>query len=58
MGDNTKAAIIRLGLMELRKFCKLFYSGVKDDTFFESCGVLNIPRISSGTYLIFVVLGG
>ena len=42
MGDNTKAAIIRLGLMEMRKFCRVFYAGTKDDTFFESCGVADL----------------
>lgn len=42
MGDNTKAAIIRIGLMEMRKFCKQFYTGVKDETFFESCGVADL----------------
>ncbi|KAI8908487.1 NAD-dependent glycerol-3-phosphate dehydrogenase N-terminus-domain-containing protein [Gorgonomyces haynaldii] len=41
-GDNTKAAIIRIGLMEMRKFAKHFYSGVKDETFFESCGVADL----------------
>ena len=25
MGDNTRAAIIRLGLMEICKFCRLLY---------------------------------
>ncbi|KAG5461048.1 MAG: glycerol-3-phosphate dehydrogenase 1, isoform CRA_b, partial [Olpidium bornovanus] len=33
-GDNTKAALIRIGLMEMRKFAKVFYQGVKDETFF------------------------
>jgi glycerol-3-phosphate dehydrogenase (NAD+) len=42
LGDNTKAAIIRIGLMEMRHFCKTFYSGVKDETFFESCGVADL----------------
>lgn len=41
-GDNTKAAIIRIGLMEMRKFAKQFYEGVKNETFFESCGVADL----------------
>lgn len=42
MGENTKAAIIRIGLMEMKKFAKMFYAGVKDETFFESCGVADV----------------
>jgi glycerol-3-phosphate dehydrogenase (NAD+) len=42
MGDNTKAAVIRIGLMEMRRFAELFYSGVKHETFFESCGVADL----------------
>jgi len=38
-GSNTKAAVIRIGLMEMKKFAKTFYKGVEDSTFFESCGV-------------------
>lgn len=42
LGDNTKAAIIRIGLMEMLKFAQTFYEGVHIDTFFESCGVADL----------------
>uniref|UniRef100_A0A4D5RAM0 Glycerol-3-phosphate dehydrogenase [NAD(+)] n=1 Tax=Scolopendra viridis TaxID=118503 RepID=A0A4D5RAM0_SCOVI len=41
-GDNTKAAVIRLGLMEMVKFADVFYKGSKLSTFFESCGVADL----------------
>ncbi|XP_043939752.1 glycerol-3-phosphate dehydrogenase [NAD(+)], cytoplasmic [Protopterus annectens] len=42
-GDNTKAAIIRLGLMEMITFAKLFCKGaVSSATFLESCGVADL----------------
>ena len=31
MGDNTKAAVIRLGLMEMIKFSSVFYPSMKKD---------------------------
>ncbi|KAH9742636.1 glycerol-3-phosphate dehydrogenase (NAD(+)) 1 [Citrus sinensis] len=42
MGNNTKAAIMRIGLREMRAFSKLLFSSVKDSTFFESCGVADL----------------
>ncbi|KAJ1175773.1 hypothetical protein NDU88_001058 [Pleurodeles waltl] len=42
-GDNTKAAVIRLGLMEMVAFAKLFCKGeVTTATFLESCGVADL----------------
>ena len=43
-GDNTKAAIIRIGLVEMRKFSKSFYPSVEDTTFLESCGVADLSK--------------
>lgn len=43
-GDNTKSAIIRLGLMEIIRFCRLYYGDddFKVTTFFESCGIADL----------------
>ena len=42
-GDNTKAAIIRLGLMEMIRFAQVVYPGSKKmTTFLESCGVADL----------------
>ena len=39
---RAQAAIIRIGLKEMVKFCKTFYDGIEDDTFLESCGVADL----------------
>ncbi|KAL7837632.1 hypothetical protein SRHO_G00273430 [Serrasalmus rhombeus] len=43
-GDNTKAAVIRLGLMEMIAFARIFCTAgpVSAATFLESCGVADL----------------
>jgi len=47
-GDNTKAAVIRLGLMEMIKFADVFYPEHSAKTFFESCGVADLVTTCYG----------
>jgi len=46
LGNNTKAAVIRLGMMEMVKFCKMYSSDSKIDTFLESCGIADLVTTS------------
>lgn len=42
-GDNTKAAVMRLGAKEMIRFCKMFYPNeFSKNTFTESCGMADL----------------
>eukprot|EP00808_Paulinella_micropora_P025272 g48660.t1 len=42
MGSNTKASIIRIGLLEMMALAKMYFPSVKTETFFESAGVADL----------------
>uniref|UniRef100_A0AC34RMN2 Glycerol-3-phosphate dehydrogenase [NAD(+)] n=2 Tax=Panagrolaimus sp. JU765 TaxID=591449 RepID=A0AC34RMN2_9BILA len=47
-GNNMKAAVIRLGMMEIIKFVNQFYPGAQLSTFFESCGLADLVTTCHG----------
>ena len=42
LGQNAKAALMRQGLAEMRRFAQANYATVRDDTFMEACGVADL----------------
>eukprot|EP01056_Protomagalhaensia_sp_Gyna25_P005991 Protomagalhaensia_sp_Gyna_25__5990@NODE_933_length_2396_cov_118_433178_g739_i0_p1_GENE_NODE_933_length_2396_cov_118_433178_g739_i0NODE_933_length_2396_cov_118_433178_g739_i0_p1_ORF_typecomplete_len408_score81_94NAD_Gly3P_dh_C/PF07479_14/1e48NAD_Gly3P_dh_N/PF01210_23/3_9e47Rossmannlike/PF10727_9/0_11Rossmannlike/PF10727_9/1_5e03ApbA/PF02558_16/0_0069IlvN/PF07991_12/0_03F420_oxidored/PF03807_17/0_063PDH/PF02153_17/0_039UDPG_MGDP_dh_N/PF03721_14/0_15_NODE_933_length_2396_cov_118_433178_g739_i019314 len=42
LGSNTKAAILRIGMEEMRLFSLLFFENILEETFFESAGVADL----------------
>jgi glycerol-3-phosphate dehydrogenase (NAD+) len=42
MGGTTKAAVVRIGLIEMQKFISHFYPETSAEVFAESCGVADL----------------
>eukprot|EP01065_Artemidia_motanka_P041829 TRINITY_DN547_c2_g1_i1.p1 TRINITY_DN547_c2_g1~~TRINITY_DN547_c2_g1_i1.p1 ORF type:complete len:795 (+),score=235.66 TRINITY_DN547_c2_g1_i1:63-2387(+) len=48
LGGNAKAAIMRIGLLEMSRFIRHFFPSSHQDTMFESCGVADLITTSVG----------
>jgi glycerol-3-phosphate dehydrogenase (NAD+) len=42
LGPNSKAAVMRAGLAEMRRLSRALYATIRDETFSESCGVADL----------------
>lgn len=49
--SNSTAAIMRIGMAEMKKFSEHFFEGIKQQTWIESCGMADI--ITTCEYTIF-----
>lgn len=54
-GKNSKAAIIRLGFLEMKKFIKQFIENVDDEIFWEPCGFPDLVATCYGGMTRLVV---
>lgn len=48
MGTNTKSALIRMGMAEMRLFAALFFDGILEESFFDSCGMADVVTTCFG----------
>lgn len=48
MGNNTKAALIRIGLVEIERFANIFFGPINKATIVESCGLADLITTCMG----------
>eukprot|EP01069_Polyplicarium_translucidae_P003098 Polyplicarium_translucidae@DN2212_c0_g1_i4.p1 len=48
LGSNSKAAIMRMGLAEMKLFALLFFDGILEQTFFDSAGFADVVTTCYG----------
>lgn len=48
MGNNTKAALVRIGLLEIHRFASKYFSPINDATMVESCGLADLITTCMG----------
>eukprot|EP00918_Siedleckia_nematoides_P066411 GHVU01144383.1.p2 GENE.GHVU01144383.1~~GHVU01144383.1.p2 ORF type:complete len:267 (-),score=56.15 GHVU01144383.1:1287-2087(-) len=48
MGSNTVAAVMRIGVAEMRKFAQMFFDDILEETFLDSCGWADLVTTCKG----------